>query len=472
MNLDSIKEKVSSIFESTPPEVGTGFGFKIKDGKLTDEVGFTFIVPRKKPISELSEDELFPSTIEHDGIEYTTDVIEIPEISPLGLYCFGTDPIAPADPQVSPNCFSWATIPPINRNYTRPLKGGVSMGVTTSAGAGTLGFIAVDIATQGLVGVTNNHVAIASSNDPFFTGERNLGSTAIFNESFPTNFVQQPGVLDASGPNLPQYQIGRTLRYQPLVSPINGTNTVDGALISLSQYDSAGSLVIDINESWKQVGLTGITTPPQFATLLELNSMIGGGFSSSNTEIISAGRTTGAKEGPCSDRLHLLTCTVSVGPYPLQGAGSVVSFVDQMSVVRVSSGNTLCTYPSCRGDSGSAMFAEFGGQWKIIGILFAGGAGDPTTGALPPGAGFPTYYNGCSSPSPYPSIFTFVNKITNVETALGIQAWDGTVKPFVDPNSIEYVSVCGGNFTKTLTCSGDTYWQVGLTNSLITPCNP
>lgn len=471
MNLDSIKERVSTIFESTPPEIGAGFGFKIKDGKLTEELGFTFIVPSKKPLSELNEDEILPSVIEHDGVEYQTDIVEIPQVSPLGLYCYGNDPAPPADPQVSPSCFSWATVPPINRNYTRPLKGGTSLGVTTTSGVGTLGFIAVDVATQGLVGVTNNHVVIASSNDPFFTGERNLNSVAIFNESFPTNLVQQPGVGDVS-PNLPQYQIGRTLRYQPLRSAINGTNTVDGALISLSQYDSAGNLVIDNTQSWQQVGLTGITSPPVFASLGELNSMVSGGFNFSNTEIISAGRTTGAKEGPCSDRLHLLTCTVTVGPYPLQGAGSTAIFTDQMSVVRVSSNNTLCTYPSCRGDSGSAMFANFGGQWKIIGILFAGGAGDPTTGALPPGAGFPTYYNGCSAPSPFPSIFTFVNKITNVASELGIQAWDGTAKPFVDPNSIEYVSVCGGNFTKTLVCSGDTYWQVGLTNSLIAPCNP
>lgn len=472
MNLDSIKKQVTSIFDSTPSEVGVGFGFKIKDGVLTDEVGFTYIVPRKKPISELSEDELFPSTIEHDGTVYTTDVVEIPQITPHGQYCFGTDPLPPADPQVSPNCFSWATVPPINRNYTRPLRGGVSLGSTAVTGAGTLGFIAVDVATQGLVGVTNNHVVIASSNDAFFTGERNLSSVAIFNESFPVNTVRQPGGIDIVGPSLPQYEIGRTLRYQPLRTPINGTNTVDGAIISVSQYDSSGALVIDVNESWKQAGITGITTPPQFASLSELNSMVSGGYNFSNTEIISAGRTTGAKEGPCSDRLHLLTCTVNVGPYNLQGGGSTAIFIDQMSVVRVSSNNTLCVYPSCRGDSGSAMFANFGGQWKIIGILFAGGASDPQTGSLPVGAGFPTYYNGCSAPSPFPSIFTFVNKITNVASELGIQAWDGTVKPFVDPNSLEYVSVCGGNFTKTLTCSGDTYWQVGLTNSLIAPCVP
>lgn len=471
MNLDSIKERVSSIFESTPPEVGAGFGFKIKDGKLTEELGFTFIVPNKKPLSELKESEILPNVIDHDGIEYPTDVIEIPQILPLGLYCYGTDPGAPADPQVSPNCFSWASVPPINRNYTRPLKGGVSMGVTTVNGAGTLGFVAVDVDTQALVGVTNNHVAIASLNDPFFTGERNLASGVIFNESFPTNFVQQPGLIDTGGPNLPQYQIGRTLRYQPLRSPANGSNTVDGALISLSQYDSAGNTIIDINESWKQVGLTNITTPPQFATLGDLNSMVSGGFNFSNTQIISAGRTTGAKEGPCSDRLHLLTCTINVA-YPLQGIATTATFLDQMSIVRVSSGSTLCTYPACRGDSGSAMFANFGGNWKIIGILFAGGSADPQTGTVPSGAGFPTFYNNCSQPSPLPSIFTFVNKITNVASELGIQEWDGTSKPFVDPNSIEYVSVCGGNFTKTLTCSGDTYWQVGLTNTLISPCNP
>ena len=480
MNLHSIKERVTEIFNSTPSDVSVGFGFRIKSGKLTDELSFSYLVPKKKPIDELSEDEVFPRTILHEGVEYPTDVVEVPVIEPFGTYCYGTGAEPPAG-----TCFSFTNplTPPANRNYTRPIKGGVGIFPTTAVNAGTLGFVAVDIDTQSLVGITNNHVAISSSNDAFFTGERNLGSPAIFNESFPMNEIQNPATCD-SGPFIPAYKIGRTLRYQPLVTAINGTNTVDGAVISLSQTDAAGQPIIDINESWKQVGLPQITVPPPFATLPELNSMIGGGTFPSNipftnTEIISAGRTTGPKQGTCSLRLHLLTCNVNVGGYSLQGAGQVVPFTDQMSVVRVNSSDDLCILPAYGGDSGSGVFAEFGGVWKIIGILFAGGTTNPTNGQSPLIPGDPLNPSASYSPTcggnsyaAGTSFFTFINKITNVAPALGIQAWDGTAKNFVDPNSIEYVSVCGGNFTKTLTCSGDTYWQVGLTNTLISPCNP
>lgn len=480
MNLSSIKQKVSTLFESTPDDVHVGFGYRIKDGKLTNEIGFTYLVPKKRQIHELSENEIFPTTITHDGIEYKTDVVEVPQINLFGTYCYGTGTNEPPS-----GCFDFInpTTPPANRNYTRPIKGGVGIFPTTSVNAGTLGFVAVDIATQALVGVTNNHVAISSSNDAFFTGERNLNSVAIFNESFPMNEIQNPATCD-SGPFIPAYKIGRTLRYQPLVRPINGSNLVDGALISLNQTDAAGQPIIDINESWKQVGLPQITTPPPFATLAELNSMIFGGTAPTNipftnTEIISAGRTTGPKGGSCSLRLHLLTCTINVTGNSIQGTPTTVSFTDQMSVVRVNSDNDLCILPAFGGDSGSGAFAQFGGVWKIIGLLFAGGVNDPNTGGNPILPGDPlsptaSMTQSCagSSFAAGVSYFTFLNKITNVETALGIEAWDGTVKPFVDPNSIEYVSVCGGNFTKTLTCSGDTYWQVGLTNSLISPCNP
>jgi hypothetical protein len=502
MNLDSIKEKVTSIFNSTPADINVGFGYKIKDGKLTDELAFSYLVQKKKSKNELSEHEILPDTIIHDGKEYKTDVIEIPDVQPFGAFCYGTGTEPPN------NCFSFTnpSTPPSNRNYLRPIKGGI--GISPAFGnnnAGTLGFVAVDIATQGLVGVTNNHVAIASLNDPFFTGERNLNTPFIYNELFPVNEFQNPATCDV-GVTIPPYKIGRSLRYKPLYRPAvlldsngvpvvpttyisapYGVNYVDGALISLKQTDSNGQPIIDINESWKQEGLPQITTPPTFASLSELNSMVGGGtpptnIPFSNTEIISAGRTTGPKQGSCSLRLHLLTCTVTVGGYNLQGSPQPVVFEDQMSVVRVNNSNDLCILPAYGGDSGSAVFAQFGGIWKIIGILFAGGVWNienplaPTNPINPFDPLAPTqsytptcigYASGAGT-----SYFTFINKITNVASALGIEAWDGTAKPFVDPNSIQYVSTCGASFETTLTCSGDTYWQVGLTNSLIAPCNP
>jgi hypothetical protein len=52
---------------------------------------------------------------------------------------------------------------------------------------------------------------------------------------------------------------------------------------------------------------------------------------------------------------------------------------------------------------------------------------------------------------------------------LGIEEWDGTSKPVVDPDTIDYVTVSGENSIKIESCSGDTYWQVGAT-TLNKPC--
>jgi hypothetical protein len=103
--------------------------------------------------------------------------------------------------------------------------------------------------------------------------------------------------------------------------------------------------------------------------------------------------------------------------------------------------STVCIYPIFPGDSGSALVANFGGVSKIIGLCFAG--------------------------SPY---YGFACRIDHVASELGIEEWDGTSKPVVDPDTIDYITISGENSIKTETCSGDTYWQVGAT-TLNKPCS-
>jgi hypothetical protein len=106
--------------------------------------------------------------------------------------------------------------------------------------------------------------------------------------------------------------------------------------------------------------------------------------------------------------------------------------------------NPECPSPIASGDSGSALIANFSGTWKIIGLVFAGG----------------------TSASNYVG---FANRIDNVASQLSIQSWDGTSKNYVDLASKTYKTIGGGSSNKTLSCSGSTYWQVGLTN-LSSPC--
>jgi hypothetical protein len=50
-----------------------------------------------------------------------------------------------------------------------------------------------------------------------------------------------------------------------------------------------------------------------------------------------------------------------------------------------------------------------------------------------------------------------------VAEELSIKSWDGTPKRYIAPDSIKFLTVSGGNTDKTLLCSGETYWQMGLT---------
>jgi hypothetical protein len=302
MVTDSIKEKLKSIYKSNIDKVGVGFGFKIKDGQLTNEKSFTLIVKEKKPLSSLSSGEVFPKEMTVDGVTYPTDVVAFDETESYAFYCAGPNP------DLSPTCWNWTTTPPPNRNYLRPLRGGISLGPSNIAGSGTLGLIAVDGETGCLVGLTNNHVVI---NDPFYTGDRQLNA-GISNVTYPSGVgsainAYQPGLSDPFvGVNFDR-SFGVVLRYVPVFSnvfPVDGINTVDAAIVSIDEFDAQGNPTISTsgpNASWRQLGLSSITAPQPFATNLEINSL------TPSDLIISAGRTSGGKEGVCSLRIHLLS---------------------------------------------------------------------------------------------------------------------------------------------------------------------
>jgi len=108
----------------------------------------------------------------------------------------------------------------------------------------------------------------------------------------------------------------------------------------------------------------------------------------------------------------------------------------------------LCPYPVWGGDSGSVLIANFGGVWKIVGLVFAGN-----------GQRYP------QSPVEIPSTFGLACRIDHVANELGIKAWTGSIAPVVDHTTIDFITISGSNDTKILNCSGSTYWQVGLTKT-------
>lgn len=402
---------------STPNINNVSYGYKFVGNEQTNELCIMYGVEQKKPLSELSPEEILPSTITVGEQVLKTDVYEVSkaELLVCNAYCGQV---------AGPNSAD-------NRAYTRPLKGGLSITSTNNTSTvGTMGFIGVHTETQTLVGVTNNHVTIQ---DAFYTSERNLFGV-IKNEYSPVDYVYQNGET-GSIPTNPAYTIGQSLRYVPISK--NNMNYVDGAIFSLEAED------VDMATSYQQAGVNDYTLPLPFATTSEIDNLL-----TTNPMLYSSGRTTGPKGGSsCPMRIFALFSS-TILTYKLQGTSTYCQFLDQITFVKPvndPSLTTVCSNPIYSGDSGSALIADFDGVRKIIGLVFAAGS-----------IGGIIYYG-------------YANRIDRVATELGVEAWDGSAKGYVDTNSITYKTTINGSSNKTVTCGGTTYWQVGLT-TLSNPC--
>lgn len=395
---EQIKSKIEELFQTTPEGVGVMLGNKITNGEYTGEESIVFTVEKKKPLSELSSDEILPSEVEIDGRVFKTDVFETGEIRTFAC-----------PSSITSACYSWQSTPPQNRQTIRPLKGGVSLTSQNLQGyVGTLGFLAVDTTTGALVGITNNHVVVR---DAYYANFRS--PTGIIENDSSDN-AYQSGDFQPSTPSL---KIGEVLRYVPISEPPY-YNQVDGAMISISQS------VMSDSESFKQFGLSGTSVMP-FATTSEINGLIG------NTLGSSSGRSTGVKQGAlCGLTIQGINYTTGVSGYTLQGITNVAYFNKCISFTRA---NPDCLYPIYPGDSGSALVARIGGVDKIVGLCFAGG-----------------------------NTIGIACRIDEVAAQLGISAWNGTTPEFVDLTSKKLVTVAGLSNDKTITCSGQTLWQVGI----------
>jgi len=359
-----------------------------------------------------------------------------------------------------------------NRGTVRPLKGGVSITSTshstpfTNAGSvGTMGLICQDSASGALVGLTNNHVVIR---DAYYTSQRtyvnpqNEYDLIDSTSTIEGDYVYQTGEIQPTNPG-GVYEIGRVLRYVPLytsssiVSNPSLVNKVDAAMFSLYCTSSIGGLqVINFTSSFQQLGLAYTSSMP-FASTAEIDNLI-----NNNYEFYSSGRTTGPKGSPgtlCP--LRFFSYTSFPISYPLQGVPTTSYFTDVIAYVKpsdsasynpstVNANTQICSYPVWGGDSGSTLIANIGGVWKIIGLVFAGN-------------GVP--YNPSVTGLSYQvaSTMGFACRIDQVASQLGIKAWTGSIAPVVDHSTIVYKTVSGSSSNSTLTCSGSTYWQVGLT---------
>lgn len=384
---------------------GIGLGWKTVNGIRTETPSIVFHVKKKLPLSELQPQKTIPKTLNIDGIEYKTDIIENTRTFKLNSYgCYGINYNSYAQPhRVS---FRWT---PTSGN---PIQGGISVN-QNEGGTGTLGAIVWDRVNNKLCGLSNVHVF---AEDPFLASEKSIlidYGYPIFRNNTKDKGVVQPG--EGSGPFFTpptfskQTGIGYVKRYVPLyfwnwnsAGEFVYKNLADAAITSLiynttykeyvqlsgqAPIETEITKYIVFQDSSKQFNMTftditGSQPYYPFASTEEIDSVDLG------DRVWKSGRTTGfVGKDECQLEIIEKSSDIDVYGYTFSSFQTYVTFSDCFRFAYKLVNNETIPRPAAilGGDSGSVLIADFNGIKKIIGLNFAGGrynelAGDGSAG--------------------------------------------------------------------------------------------
>jgi hypothetical protein len=403
---ESIKKLTLKYFkESSENVISVAYGFKTKSNVITENLSLIFFVKKKKPLNDILESEIIPKEILFEDIVYITDV---QESNFVPLSCLSDN-------------FNCDNLNVPNRGEIVPLQGGVSISnsiQTLVPGTGTMGFLAIDLDTYSLVGVSNNHVLVGDS--AFYTLYRDADSIAT---NIYANEVVQPGFADYG----PRSVIGVVKKYDP-IKPFPNVNFTDSAVITIDD-----SNIINYVTSFKQYDLNSLSGPFDFATTNEIDEIL----LNSDIKLYSTGRSTGSK-GELNE-MQLRVAGIFGGvlvDFQNQYQNETIALVDNIFFYGVNSEGSVCDYAVCRGDSGSALIAEINGQYKIIGLIWGGDTN--------------------------PGGYGIASRIDHIASALNIGPWTGqTDVNFSDISKTQLYVVDGVNDVKTLTIDDNKFWQIG-----------
>jgi len=271
-------------FLDVPNVVGLAVGRKITKFKQTAKPCLTFFVAKKVDKKYLPKEFLLPQTLEENGTEVLSDVIE-------------TGPFYALD---------------VNTLRERPAKPGVSIG-HYNISAGTFGAIVTDNPTNNQVILSNNHVLADCNN-------AKVGDA-----------IYQPGPYD-SGTS--KDAIGKLIRFKK-IDFSGGTNYVDAAICSVNKKEDILNIPHDNipapSTKNPAVGLlfagssTRTIMNPITRVLKELNISLPRGSTINGTidmNVQKTGRTTGGT----TDAITNIGATVTVG----YGTAGMATFSDQI----------------------------------------------------------------------------------------------------------------------------------------------
>jgi hypothetical protein len=330
----TIQESTSELYEKTDDNViSVGYGFKKVGETFTNEKCLIFGVREKKPLEQISGDQIIPKFLLIGDELIKTDVQERNKIVAMG------------------NCdssfYTWKSSTPGNQGTIRPLQGGASAINETEfpGNACTLGFLAKDLLDDSTVGISNVHCAASQPFSP---------AAIPYTGVYAGNDIIQPS--EGGDP------IGFVKRFVFIYPAL--TNTVDVAVYSLKDE------VLGPDSRYKQYGLAGMTADLPWASSQEISDLL-----TSDPLLYSSGRTTGPKGGGSVKlRVNEIDAEIEVGYY---GDSTVAKFGKCIGFVAAPGSetrpfSTQCHWPIKGGDSGSCLIADIGGVKKVIGLVFAG----------------------------------------------------------------------------------------------------
>lgn len=319
-----LRPEVEQFMKQYPGVVGVGLGFKMRSGKMTEEIAFRVYVTEKKPLAQLKPEEVIPASYNN----VPTDVLTVPRS------------VGHAD-----------TTPCADRAQHSPLIGGIT--ITTlkpqadgTLGVGTIGFFATFAGVDppyNIVLVTNQHVFADASG-------------AVGDTIYQPQWAKQP---DGSiAPLLTQPDVvGKILNMPPKADDKNG-----------SYVDAASAQLNICISSWCHTNC-GVSFANEIKGLAINNSNAIADVSNTlnvGDVVYKVGRTTGRTVGKV---------TALAIPLIIQGGTTVHNNIEIQ-------GTAMQTADNCggalrfsdEGDSGSAVIDS---NRKLVGLLHGGDPGNP-----------------------------------------------------------------------------------------------
>ena len=294
-NVKPILNSVRTNLMNRKNVVATGVGYKVVDGKKTDQLSIICSVVQKEKTAKLTSTDIVPQAF--DGIP--TDVVATGRIRALQ--------------------------PPTDK--FRPAPGGVSIG-HFEISAGTLGCLVQKNGQRYIL--SNNHV-LANSNDA------SVGDPIL-----------QPGLYD--GGSNPADAIAELSEFVPIhftggASPCPTANSIAGFLNSLAKAFGSDTQLQAVSTQ-AEVNLVDAAIARPFDPndvkdeILNIGTVAGSAEGELGMAIKKSGRTTGFTTG----EIDQVDVTVNVQ----YGGGNIAQFSDQLMAGAISQG----------GDSGSAVLDD------------------------------------------------------------------------------------------------------------------